>query len=290
MWTSVSGASSRLQSVDMIANNLANSDTIGFKKDNPTFKEYLASLEREHEGVDIPRGPVKDKDLYPLDGRDQSFVVVDGTYTDFKSGATKVTQSPLDIALGGAGFLEILTPAGLRYSRNGSLKISADGVLVTSDGSPVLSSHPGGLAARQPANEIPNGIQRGVTAESMRVMSEVSRYINLRDRKGPISINENGEIYSGDDFVAKLSVIEFIDKSKLRKAGGQSFENKDIMNISTDPVRTKVYQGVIETSNVNPIEEMTNLIKANRLFEHDMKVLKTYGELLGKEANDIGKL
>jgi flagellar basal body rod protein FlgG len=54
--------------------------------------------------------------------------------------------------------------------------------------------------------------------------------------------------------------------------------------------RTQLRQGMLETSNVNPIEEMTNLIKANRLFEHDMKAIKTYGELLGREANDIGKL
>jgi flagellar basal-body rod protein FlgG len=51
-----------------------------------------------------------------------------------------------------------------------------------------------------------------------------------------------------------------------------------------------IRQGVLEGSNVNPIEEMTHLIKANRLFEEDLKAIKTYGELMGREANDVGKL
>lgn len=116
------------------------------------------------------------------------------------------------------------------------------------------------------------------------------RFINLRDAGTNISINSFGEIYAGEDLVARLSVAEFMDTDKLRKTGGQLFENKDPTNYSTSPVRTQVKQGMLETSNVNPIEEMTNLIKANRMFEHDLKAMKTYDSLLGREANDIGKL
>jgi flagellar basal body rod protein FlgG len=91
--------------------------------------------------------------------------------------------------------------------------------------------------------------------------------------------------------LGKISVVEFNDLGKLRKRGAQLFDNRDPANIKTDgKATTVVRQGVLETSNVNPIEEMTNLIKANRLFEHDLKAMKTYGELLGREANDIGKL
>ncbi|MGK5090172.1 flagellar basal body rod C-terminal domain-containing protein, partial [Bdellovibrionota bacterium FG-2] len=64
----------------------------------------------------------------------------------------------------------------------------------------------------------------------------------------------------------------------------------DPANLSTTLSRTQVRQGMIETSNVNPVEEITRLLQANRLFEHDLKAMKTYGELLSKEANDIGKL
>jgi flagellar basal-body rod protein FlgG len=250
--------------VDTVANNLANADTLAFKKDMPAFREYMATLEREHGAEDIPRGPIKDKDFYPLDGRDQSFVVTDGTYTNFRQGNLRVTQSPLDIAVDGPGFIEVNTPVGVRYTRQGSLKIASDGRLVNTEGHPVL------LAGN---NEAP-----------------AARFINLRDRGNHLTIAQNGEIYSGDQLVGKLSVVEFKDLNKLRKVGSSLYENKDPANVEAAVQKTIVRQGVLETSNVNPIEEMTNLIKANRLFEQDMKAIKTYNDLMGREANDIGKL
>jgi flagellar basal-body rod protein FlgF len=293
MWTSAAGASAQSQSVDVIANNLANADTQGFKKDLPTFREYLSTVEREHDTVDIPRGPIKDKEFYPLDGRDQAYVVVDGTYTDFRQGSLRVTHSPLDVALDGPGFLEVSTPNGVRYTRQGSLKLAMDGRLVTSDGNPVLSSQPGGLAA-QPAIAQPGqgGLAtQGGVAVGRNPAAEAARFINLRDRGTDFSINEAGELYAGGDLVAKLSVVEFPNVNKLRKSGGSLFENADpVVSPGTQASKTRVHQGVLEGSNVNPVEEMTKLIQANRMFEHDLKAMKTYNELLGREANDIGKL
>jgi len=70
LWPAVSGAIARQGAIDIVANNLANSNTLAFKKDAPTFQQYLATNERENLSVDIPRGPIRDKDLTPLDGRD----------------------------------------------------------------------------------------------------------------------------------------------------------------------------------------------------------------------------
>ncbi len=292
MWTAASGAAAQAHNVDVVANNLANSDTSAFKKDVPTFKEYMAAVEREREGVDIPRGPIKDKEFYPIDGRDQSFVVVDGTYTNFKQGNLRVTHSPLDLALDGPGFIEVSTPSGVRYTRQGSLKMATDGRLVTSEGYPVLAAQPGGLASALPvASAVQPGqggpsTQGGVAAET----GNAQRYINLRDAGGRVSIGENGEIYAGDTLLAKLNVVEFNDTKKLRKTGGQLFENVDPANQGQGAVKTVVRQGMIETSNVNPVEEMTNLIKANRMFEHDLKAMKTFDSLMEREVNAIGKL
>ena len=301
IWTSTAGAAAQAQAVDTVANNLANSDTLGFKKDLPTFKEYLTTIEREHAPGDIPRGPIKDKDFYPIDGRDQSFVVVDGTYTNFRQGNLKVTQSPLDLALDGPGFFEVSTPSGVRYTRQGSFKMAMDGRLVTSDGYPVLAAQPGGLATALSATAVQPGqggptTQGGVAAGQGRTPSssgasgQAARFINLRDLGKNISISGQGEVYAGDQLVAKLSVAEFVNLNKLHKEGNQLFENQDPANYNTGPQRTVVRQGVLETSNVNPVEEMTNLIQANRLFEHDLKAMKTYGEMMGREANDVGKL
>jgi flagellar basal-body rod protein FlgG len=115
-----------------------------------------------------------------------------------------------------------------------------------------------------------------------------ARTINLRDLGTNISISQQGEIYAGEDLVGKLSVVEFSNPNKLRKVGSSLYENKDTVG-GQPSVKTIVRQGVIETSNVSPIEEMTNLIKANRMFEQDLKAMKVYNEMLGREVNDIGK-
>jgi flagellar basal-body rod protein FlgG len=280
----------------VVANNLANADTMGFKKDQLTFKEYLAANEREHLTADIPRGPIKDRDFHPLDGRDQSFVIVDGTTTNFRPGNLRVTNQALDVAIDGPGFFEVSTPSGIRYTRHGSFKLSTDGRLVTSEGFPVLSSQPGGLAAQIPntAQPITNAqpgqggleTQGGVSAGQGSV---AGRYINLGDVQGRVSISPKGEVFSGGESIGQLSVVEFSDLSRLRKEAALMFSSPDPSSARAAE-RSQLQQGVLETSNVNPVEEMSALIRANRMFEHDLKALKTYGDLMQREVNDIGKL
>lgn len=295
IWPSVSGAAAQAQAVDMVANNLANTDSVGYKKDAPTFKEYLAVMEREPGGEPAPHGPITNRDLYPTDGRDQSFVVVDGTYTNFRPGTLKVTQSPLDIAIDGPGFFEVGTPSGVRYTRQGSFKLAMDGRLVTPQGYPVLTSKSGGLAPAQPDTAVQPSqgrqpTQGGVAAEQ--ILADITaRSVNLRDIGKNVSINNQGQIYAGDQLVSQLSIAEFKDPRKLMKVGGQLFKSNDPQNFSSEPIKkSKVLQGVLEGSNVNPVEEMTHMIQANRLFEHDLKAIKSYNDLMGKEVNEVGKL
>jgi flagellar basal-body rod protein FlgF len=268
LWPAVSGAVARDHQVEVISNNLANANTNGFKRDDVSFKEYLSKNEKlDDNGMDLPRGPVKDKDLYPLDGRDQSMVIVSGTNTKFSPGGMKVTDNPLDMALDGPGFFEVATPGGVRYTRAGSFKMAPDGKLVTTDGYPVLASD------GQGGNGDPAG-----------------RYINLAGREGMVHINESGEIYMNDEKVAQLSVVEFGETNSIRKVGSLNFENK---NPQANPPqvagKTWVKQGMVEASNVNPVQEISNLIRANRMFEQDLKAMKTVNEMLGKEVNDIAK-
>ena len=264
LWPAVSGAIARDHEVEVISNNLANVNTNGFKKDGVEFKEYLAKEEKTSDLMeDIPRSPIKDKDLYPLGGRDQSFVVVRETHTNFRTGGIKVTDNPLDVALNGPGFFEVSTPAGIRYTKSGSFKLSHEGKLVTTDGNPVLAQGEGDPAGRQ---------------------------ITLGDHKGSVHINEQGDIYMGDDLIAKLNVVEFSDLYKVRKTAGLLFENKEpVANLPKLSENTQVKQGMVEGSNVNPVEEIGNLIRANRMFEEDLKAMKTVNEMLQKEVNDVGK-
>jgi len=229
--------------------------------DSPRWQE-LAQAHGSAE--DIPRSPIKDKDLYRLEGRDQSFVIVNGTHTNFRTGGLKVTDNPLDMALSGPGFFEVSTPQGIRYTKAGSFKLSPEGKLVTTEGNPILAAGEGDPAARQ---------------------------INLGDRQGAVHVDDAGEIYMNDELVTKLSVVEFKDMKQIRKGPGLLFENKDpIKNIPEASQNTGVKQGMVETSNVNPVEEISNLIRANRMFEEDLKAMKTVNEMLQKEVNEVGKM
>ncbi len=300
LWPAMSGAIARDYEVEVIANNLANANTNGFKKDNVVFKEYLAQPERESPmTADIPRLPIKDKDLYPLDGKDQSFVVVNGTVSSHAQGGLKVTDNPLDVALNGPGFFEVSTPSGIRYTRSGSFKLAPDGRLVTSDGFPVLSQAEAEEGAPQSvpqdnpqilgqANNLSGRNPAGLNAA--REPAVAARFIQLLGREGPVHINDGGEIYLGQDRVGKLSVVEFKNMNLIRKTGGVNFENKDPVKNSAIASESAVKQGMIETSNVNPVEEISNLIRANRMFEQDLKAMKTVNEMMQKEVNDIGKM
>jgi flagellar basal-body rod protein FlgF/flagellar basal-body rod protein FlgG len=107
--------------LDVVANNIANLNTTGFKADGSLFEEYLASAAR----ADQSHARV-------------SFVRDRGTWHDMSSGPLEKTGNPLDVAVDGSGFLVVQTPRGERYTRNGALQINATGQLVTSDGDQVL--------------------------------------------------------------------------------------------------------------------------------------------------------
>src|SRR5580693_6523642 len=105
IWTAVSGGMAQSQNVDTIANNLANVNTTGFKKDTPTFKEYLTVYERPlSPDIDMPHTVFKDSDFYHFDGKEHAFVNVDHINTDHTQGTLKMTNSALDFAVDGSGF------------------------------------------------------------------------------------------------------------------------------------------------------------------------------------------
>ncbi len=161
----------------------------------------------------------------------------------------------------------------------------------------MLASRPGGIAAAEPAaltatavSPELGGVSGAPIPGSLGDPEIASRFINLKDRTN-LSFTEKGEIYANGDLIGQVSLVEFSDPRFLQKTGMQYFVNTDpAKNTLVEPTNSKIHQGMLEGSNVNPVEEMTNLIKANRLFEHDLKVMKTYGEMMGREANDIGKL
>ncbi len=276
IWVPLSGQVAQQRKVETIANNVANANTVGFKKDQLVFKEHLTALTKGVEDIDIPRKEFSPADFYHTQGAENAMVAVDGSFTIFEQGTLIPTQNPLDVALKGEGFLEVLTPTGVRFTRKGNLSLSREGELVTDQGFKVLSAlNASEESLRDPAsiNSFPKPEER-----ILRVPTNMK-----------LTISNEGEVLTRNGVVGKLSVIEFKDNHALRKEGNSLYLTPDENNVVRTDIKTVVHQGFLEGSNVNAIEEMSELIKAHRHFESIQKAINAYDSISGKAANDIGK-
>ncbi|MDD4974479.1 MAG: flagellar basal-body rod protein FlgF [Bacteriovorax sp.] len=273
LWVPLSGAIAQQRNVETIANNVANANTPGFKREQVVFKEYLAALEKGGGQIELPQKEWKPEDFYRSYNSEDSFVKVDGAYTLHEQGQLSPTGNAFDNALNGPGFFEVLTPNGVRYTRKGNFSINNDGKLVTDQGFLLLSKSPPPTA--------------GADGKIILTTPPESRAISVGNNKFTISLD--GEVFSGANKVADLSLTEFNDVHALKKEGGSLFINPDQQNIKIGESKTAVHQGFVEQSNVNAVGEMSALINANRNFESIQRVLKTYDTMSGKAVNEIGK-
>ncbi len=277
IWVPLSAGIAQQRNVETIANNVANANTPGFKKDQLVFREYLTALEKGVDQIDIPKDrEFAPEDFYHSNGAENASVDIDGSYTIHTQGQMAQTGNTLDIALNGQGFLEVLTPNGIRYTRKGNLSISKDGELVTDQGFRVLKK-------LDPASYASQGREAGASSN---VPKPEERIIKVP--QGRISINMEGQIFAQNELVNELSVIEFNDLHALKKEGNSLYMNADNANLKANQ-KTQVHQGFIEQSNVNALYEMSELIKAHRHFESIQKAINTYDNIAGKAANEIGK-
>ena len=186
IWVPVSGAVAQQQKIDTIANNVANANTTGFKKDEVVFKEYLTAIDKGVEDIHIPRKTWSPKDFYYTQGAQNSHVKTDGTFTQHTQGPLEPTGNAFDMAIQGEGFFEVLSPQGIRYTRNGSFNIASQGLLVTKDGYPVLK------AQDNPEQDVRE------------------RFIQVPPNQR-VNINFEGELSSNNLPIAQLSLAQFND-------------------------------------------------------------------------------
>lgn len=274
IWVPLSGQIAQLRKVETIANNVANANTAGFKKDDIVFKEHLTALEKGTSDINLPNKEWAPQDFYHSQGAENAKVKIDQVYTNFEQGQLSPTGNKLDVGLNGQGLIEVLTNNGVRYTRKGIFNISKDGELVTAEGYKVLSATTASAA-------------QGRATDANFIPPE-SRTIKIPTDK-QLTISLEGNVFSGNTQISKLSVVEFEDQSFLKKEGNQLFVNLKDGNLKRDEVKTTVHQGFIEQSNVNAIGEMSELIKAHRHFENIQKAIQTYDNISGRAVNDIAK-
>ncbi|HUJ22449.1 MAG TPA: flagellar basal-body rod protein FlgF [Bryobacteraceae bacterium] len=154
--SAAAGLQSRMDSLDLLANNIANQSTGGFKADRESYSLYVAPE---------TAGSVPDADALP---------VVERLWTDFSQGELRPTGNPLDLAVAGKGFFAVSTSSGPLYTRDGSFRLSASGQLVTADGYAVraVGGEPLTLSAAAPVDVSPDGTvrQNGQTAGKLEIV------------------------------------------------------------------------------------------------------------------------
>ncbi len=173
-----------------------------------------------------------------------SLVIDPDTYTDFSAGGLEQSYRDLDFAIDGDGFFSVETAAGVRFTRDGRFSVNAFGELVTRDGAQVLDA--GGAP------------------------------ILVDPEAGPVLATPDGELQQNATPIARLGVFRFDDARQLRKSGDNMFAAEAEPAPALSP---RVRQGFIETSNVNPVAAMTDMIEIMRAYEQAARLTETASDL-----------
>lgn len=257
LYTAATGSQSQQFNIDVIANNVANVNTTGYKKARAEFSDLLSQ-------TFSAAGTVGDQGTVDPVGIQVGLgVQVTATQRIFLPGSIQQTGNPLDLAIQGEGFFQVQRDSGeIGYTRDGSLKRDANGTLVTSDGYPV-----------QPNITIPSDA------------TEILIGLN-----GTVSVRQAGS--STLSQVGQLQLVRFSNPAGMESVGRNLYQETPA---SGSPVqgtagqgdfgKTIVSQGFLEGSNVQVVEELINLISAQRAFEANSKVIQASDELL-KTANN----
>ena len=175
-----------------------------------------------------------------------------GARTDFSQGGLRQTDNALDLALNGTGFFCIKTPGGTHYTRNGSFSINADGVLATNGGLPVLGK--GG---------------------------------EIKINGSDVHVDERGTVSVDGTEVGALKLVTVSQPDSLKKMGNALFAGG---SDEKEADGVKIRQGYIETSNVNAVRMMTEMIDLSRGYESYQKMIQSLDDAAKKSISDVGRL
>lgn len=262
LYTAHTGMVNEMKRLDILANNLANANTTAYKKEGTTSRTFADEMAIR----------IKDTSSYGLNrqiGEITYGVHLGQVYTDYSSGSFRVTDNSTDFAIDGNGFFAVAFTdkqgnTSVKYTRDGSFTVNVDGYLVTKDGDYVLNATGAMNGDANPEN-----------------------FIRV-DPNQRIDVNELGYIFQNDEIVGTLGMTDFDNYDYIEKYGENLYNLLEGGNrIGTN---AKVMQGVLESSNVNVINEMVNMITIQRAYEAGQKVITSVDSTLEKAANNVGRV
>ncbi|MDD6036355.1 MAG: flagellar hook-basal body protein [Lachnospiraceae bacterium] len=301
LWTGASGMIAQQTNVDTISNNLANVNTVGYKKETVEFRSLLYQ-KLQTETTD------NNGDPKPVIGQVGSGVRTGAITSRFKQGNMMATENTFDLAISGEGFFSLQLPSGeVAYTRNGSLgfSIASDGLALTnSEGYPVLDKEgsPIILSAKTDVSKL-SVDENGKIFEEIQVevedtgTSEEGEEQPVEDENVEGEENTQGqetEKKYKTEFVevAQLGIVQFNNPSGLEKISGSLYQ---VTAASGEPrmefedtalKRSSIRSGYLEASNVQTVDEIVNLIVAQRAYEMNSKVITASDQML-QQANNL---
>lgn len=254
LYTAYTGMINEQHRMDTMTNNLANANTVGYKKEGATSQSFDRILAVKIKDESIGLQNVK------RIGYNNPGVKIGENYTDFTQGSFRVTDNTYDLALAGDGFfvIEFTNKAGetsTMYTRAGQFTLNRDGYLVTEDGDYVLDT------------------------QNRRIQLNT-----LIDSK----IRDDGTISQNGVDVAQIQVADFEDYNYLEKYGETYYRPVEgATRIQSD---ADVKSGYLEMANVQIVSEMVNLISITRAYESNQKIIQTYDSSLEIAVSQLGRL
>src|SRR5882757_7482444 len=246
-YSAYAGFAARMDELDVVANNLANVNTSGFKAQREFYRSFTASLTES-------RPPAAMLTVsQAVQQASNQFGILGGTHMDLAQGSLQMTGNDTDVALEGSGFLAVLTKDGVRYTRNGGFRLDKSRNLVTQQGDQVLSEQPSGRPP-QPI-QIPSGI---------------------------VNISPDGSISVDGALVAKLRVDDFPSGTRFKQEGDTYITAPGAT--PKPAVDATVRQGALESSNSDPIRSTVALLALQRTAQIMEKALSIFHNEFNKTA------
>lgn len=252
LWTAKTGLESQQVQMDVISNNLANVGTNGFKRSRAVFEDLL------YQNLRQPGAQNNVQDRLPSGLQVGTGVRPVATERLHSQGSLENTENSRDLAINGKGFFQVLLPDGsTAYTRDGSFQLNENGQMVTANGYPL-----------EPAIFIPDN------ALSVSIGED-----------GIVSVTQPGDAQPQE--VGQIALASFINETGLESIGGNLY----LETASSGPRNESIpgmngvgrlFQGHVETSNVNVVEEMVSMIQTQRAYEINSKAVQTSDEMLAR--------
>ncbi len=280
-YTSTSGLKAQEQRMNNVANNLANVNRTGFKRDisvMKAFPEMLISRLNDQ----VQRLPIGSIDNGPLIGMLGTGVESNQTFIDFSQGSLVETKHPYDMGLEGAGFFVVETPQGERYTRNGEFTLGKEGFLETKEGLRILGEK-GPISLK---------------LHNFRIDRNGNIFYNPEFQNVGL-VGERDNRWEKEELLDTMRLVGFERPQHLEKMGSSLFKPAYESNLEipvsgypqllTDNQRPIVRWKMLEKSNINAVSEMVQMIEVQRAYEANQKVIQTDDQLLGRLINGVGK-